>query len=101
MRIIPLGVNYVNDNISEWVIRTSNWEYNPDKPKKRYNDFDKVADMLLNDYKVHVGALEAYVDILVFAYVSEVENVFRLDVEKVRKFIKSKGGLENIVDNVK
>lgn len=89
----------MNENLSEWIIKVGNWEYNPDKPKKRWNDFDKLADLLITHYRVDTGVIEAYIDLVVFAYANKNENVLRLDVDKVKKFIDHNGGIEKVIDS--
>lgn len=91
----------MNDKLTDWVIKVSNWEYNPDKPKKRWNDFDYIADLLLRHYGVSSGLIEAYIDLIVFAYIDKDENkdVLKLDVYKIKKFIDSNGGVEKLINS--
>ena len=89
----------MNENLTEWVIKVGNWEYDPDKPKKRWDDFDYIAEMLIKIFNVNPSLIEAYLDLIIFAYVDKNPNVIKLDVDKVRRFINSNGGIEKLINS--
>lgn len=89
----------MNENLTEWVVKVGNWEYNPEKPKKKWNDFDYIADMLINIYRINPSIIEAYLDLIVFAYIDKNQNVLKLETDKVKKFINSNGGVEKIINS--
>ena len=89
----------MNENLTEWVIKVGNWEYDPDKPKKRWDDFDYTAEMLVKIFKVSPSLIEAYLDLIIFAYIDKNPDVIKLDVDKVRRFINTNGGVEKIINS--
>lgn len=92
------------DRISKWIIKIGDWEYDKDKPKKRYNDIDRIANMLTNDYGVDTSHIEPYTELITFAYVNDnIEdiNTDNLNVDEIKSYIKINGGIEKIISSYK
>ena len=91
------------DKLSDWIIKIGNWEYDKDKPKKRCNDIDHIANMLINDFNVDVEHIEPYTELIVFAYVNEnIEDVNdKIDLDSIKSYIKISGGIEKIIKSYK
>ncbi len=91
------------DSVSKWIIKIGDWEYDKDKPKRKYNDIDHIANMLIDNYNVDVSHIEPYTELITFAYVSDNTdiNVNNIDVNEIKKYITTNGGIENIIASYK
>ena len=92
------------DNVSKWIIKIGDWEYDKEKPKKKYNDIDRIANMLIDDYYVDVSHIEPYTELITFAYVNDNAddiNVNSVDVNEIKKYITINGCIEKIIASYK
>ena len=92
------------DIITNWVLKIGNWEYDKEKPKKKKNNIDKIADMLLEDFKVNDEFIEAYTELITFSYVydnAEEIGEKELNTDEIKSYIKINGGIEKIIQSFK
>ena len=92
------------DIITNWVLKIGDWEYDKEKPKKKKNNIDKIADMLLNEFKIGEEFIEAYTELITFSYVYDnTENINKkeLSIDNIRTYIKTNGGVEKIIQSFK
>lgn len=92
------------DKISKWVIKIGNWEYDKEKPKRKYIDIDYIADMLIDDFGIDTNHIEAYTELITFAYVNDNGDSINTDnikTDDIKSYINVNGGINKIIESYK
>lgn len=91
------------DKVSQWIIKIGDWEYDREKPKRKYIDVDHIANMLIEVYGVDIEHIEPYTELLTFAFVNDTDGVDinNLNVDDVKKYITINGGINKIIESYK